>query len=292
MLYTILLVLVAFVWGSTFFIIKDTVSTVSAHFIVFGRTGLAALVLIIFVFLKARESLLNRQALKHGSVLGLLLFLIYTSQTIGLKWTSTGHSAFITGSAVVLVPFLLLFYFRVKLFKMTLIAVTVVLIGLFLLTYDVATEINRGDSITFITALCHANHIVWSGRFAKTSHVMATITWQFIIAAVCSLVAIILSGENLFVATGKTVVAIGYLGLIGTLFCYFVSVWVQKYVSSTTVALTFSLEPVFAAGFGFFFLAEVLRPKEFLGAALILTGVVLDQWYRHTIKMNLKTNPI
>jgi drug/metabolite transporter (DMT)-like permease len=57
-------------------------------------------------------------------------------------------------------------------------------------------------------------------------------------------------------------------------------VWVQKYVSSLKTAITLSLEPVFAALFGYFIISEVLNPKELFGAVLILAGVLIHSIFK------------
>ncbi|MBN2597562.1 DMT family transporter [Labilibaculum sp.] len=272
-----LLIIVTIVWGSTFFIVKGTVGTVNEYFIVFGRMLLAAIPMLFLVILKNRKSLVNRQAIINGSILGFLLAVTYLSQTIGLKYTSSGHSAFITGAAVIIVPVILLTIYRAKFQRSDLFSILVVVIGLFLLTYDFDTKFNNGDIITLITAVSAAFHIVLSGRFVKNTETLPLISYQFISGSVFSLIGVLAVGFDIGSLSSESITAIVYLGIIGTLFCYFVSVWVQKYVSSVKVALIFSLEPVFGALFGYLALSESLNGKEAFGMFLILLGVVLYQ---------------
>jgi len=281
-----LLILVTIVWGSTFFIIKDTVNTVNEYFIVFGRMLLASIPMVLFVFFKNRKSLVNKRAIINGSVLGFLLTSTYLSQTIGLKYTSSGHSAFITGAAVIIVPVIMYFVFKDKLLKSDFFSIMVVVTGLFLLTYDFETHFNTGDIITIITAVSCAFHIVLSGRFVKKTDSLALITYQFISGTLFSLIGLLIIGIDFNSVPSGAISAIVYLGVIGTLFCYFVSVWIQKYVSSVKVALIFSLEPVFAAFFGYLALHETLNIKESFGMFLILAGVFLYQLMRNE---NFKT---
>ena len=283
-MHTFLLLLVTIIWGSTFFIVKDTVSSVNENMIVFGRTFLAAISMILFLLLKNKASLLNKKAIKYGTILGFLLAITYISQTIGLKFTSSGHSAFITGSAVVMVPIILFFFYQKKTSTKSTLAIMIVTMGLFLLTFDPASKINYGDAITLVTALSCAAHIVLAGIFVKKADVLAIITWQFISASIMSFIAFIITDNNFVMPDDKAIGAIFYLGFMGTLFCYFVSVWAQKYVSSIKVALIFSLEPVFAALFGYFILNEVLNNKELTGAALIMSGIIWDQIYKNTFR--------
>ena len=85
-------------------------------------------------------------------VLGALLATTYISQTIGLKYTSSGHSAFITGAGVVIIPILLFVFYKRKLKFEEIIILFVVFIGLYLLAYDSQTALNIGDLITLVTS--------------------------------------------------------------------------------------------------------------------------------------------
>lgn len=81
--------------------------------------------------------------------------------------------------------------------------------------------------------------------------------------------------------TTQSLYALAHLGLCGTLFCYFVTVWAQKHVRAVQVALIFALEPVFAALFAGWFAGEKLHARELSGIFLILAGVVLYQVARN-----------
>ncbi len=281
------LILVSIVWGSTFLIVKDTVNTVDENLIVFVRCVIAFISMLVFMLFKDRKKIFDKNGILYGSLLGVLLAITYTSQTIGLKYTSTGHSAFITSSAVIVVPILLFTLFKFKLYKIDLFAVLIVFVGLFLLTYDFDTSINIGDLITIITAFSAACHIVLAGQSVKKGDTLSIITWQFFAASLVSIIAFFVTNSEPVVFTTKSALSLVYLGFIGTLFCYFVSVWVQKYVSSLKVAIIFSLEPVFAGIFGYYLLAEVLNTKELIGAGLILLGVIIHSILKQRIEKKL-----
>ncbi|MDX9697527.1 MAG: DMT family transporter [Bacteroidales bacterium] len=280
-MYIFWLVLVSVVWGTTFFIVKDTVSSVNEYFLVFVRSFLAFAFIFGYQLFKSKKQLINKKAFLNGSILGILLATAYSSQTIGLKYTSTGHSAFITSSAVIIVPFILFFFYKTKILKIDWVAVIMVIAGLFLLTYDMETTINIGDIITITTAVAGAIHLVLAGRFITKSEALPLVTYQFLGASVVSLLAWLITGASPVVISLKSGLSLLYLGAIGTLFCYFVAVWVQKYVSSLKVAIIFSLEPVFAAIIGYFLLHEMLNLKEFAGTVMILAGVIIHSIVKH-----------
>lgn len=272
-----LLILTAIIWGSTFFIIKDTVTTVNEYYIVFVRTFIAAVSMLVFIFFKDKKSLLNYKTLLRGMVLGALLATTYISQTIGLKYTSSGHSAFITSAGVIMVPILLFLFFKRNLKIHEIIILCIVTFGLYLLTYDKETILNIGDLITMITAFSLAWHLILSGKYVKTSEVFALIGYQFLFASIFSLFLYLSTQPVSFALSTNETLALIYLGFIGTLFCYFVSVWAQKQVDTVTVALIFTLEPVFAALFAWIFASEILNLKEITGGFMILGGIVAFQ---------------
>jgi len=285
---TFWLILVTIVWGSTFLVVKETVASVNEYLIVFIRSSLAFIPMFLFQLISNRKKLWNKKAFLLGSVLGILMAITYAAQTIGLKFTSTGHSAFITSSAVIIVPFILFFLYKMKLLKIDIIAVLIVFAGLFLLTYDFNTKTNIGDIITIITAITYAFHVVLAGQFVKKADTTTIITYQFFAAAVIGLIAYIFTDHEVVNISTKAWGSLFYLGLIGTLFCYFVTVWVMNYVSALKVAIIFSLEPVFAAIFGYLFIREILNIKELAGASLILAGVIIHSIFKNKVSNKKK----
>jgi drug/metabolite transporter (DMT)-like permease len=52
----------------------------------------------------------------------------------------------------------------------------------------------------------------------------------------------------------------------------------QQFTTPTHTALIFSAEPVFSAIFAFFLAGEVLMPRGFAGAALVLVGMLFAEF--------------
>lgn len=283
-----LLILNAIIWGSTFFIIKDTVVTVNEYYLVFVRSFIAAVSMLVFIFFRNKRSLLNPDTLWKGMVLGLLLATTYISQTIGLKYTSSGHSAFITGTGVVIVPLLLFFFYRRKLKTLEIFILLLVVIGLYLLTYDSETALNQGDLLTLVTAFSLAWHLILAGKYVRTTEVLALVGYQFLFASLASFVLYVVTQPVNFSLGTSEMYALLYLGFIGTLFCYFVAVWAQRHVDTVTVALIFTLEPVFAALFAWMFADETYNLKEMAGGVVILAGIVAFQYFTNRKKRLLK----
>src|SRR5690242_15460055 len=129
----ILLVLVTFVWGATFVVIKDAVEQDATPLMFNFIRMLLATVTLAIVFYRELAHI-SAQALMAGAVTGIFLGLGYEFQTAGLRLTTASKSAFITGISVVLVPLFLILFWGRKIRIWTTLGVLSAVIGLFLLT--------------------------------------------------------------------------------------------------------------------------------------------------------------
>lgn len=276
-IYNLLLLLVTIVWGSTFFVIKSTIDSIDEFLIVGIRNLIATLSLLIVIFITNRRLLFDVQILKKGCLLGTFLFLIYIAQVIGLKYTTTGHSAFITGIAVILVPVFLFLFFKERYSIPEISSLLIVVTGLYFLTINGSHNLNVGDLITLVSAFSAAIHIILASRYVLRYNTLGLVFYQFLSTSIISFLCTILFSEKDNNFSNNSIILLIYLGLIGTLFCYFTTMWIQKYLPVVTVVLIFSLEPIIASLFGYYLLGEKLSIKEIIGAFLILSGVISYQ---------------
>ena len=269
------------IWGTTFTVVKDVSKSIDP-FLLSGLRNLIATLLLFAYFISTNKwkNLLDKDSLKSGFVLGVLLGTIYISQTIGIIFTSANHSAFITCSAVIMVPVILFLIGWEKFNRKQTLSIAMVAIGLVLLTLKSGiSRFNLGDLITLVAAVICAIHIVFSGLYVRKYNFLSLIFYQFFFAGLVSFAGLF-SKQALYnsppiLFENDAIFNVLYLGLLGTLFCYFVTVWGQKHISTTYVALIFSLEPLFASVTNYFILNEVFTRKEFIGAVIIFGGILL-----------------
>ena len=74
-----------FIWGSTFVVVKGALASCSPLAFIGLRFLLAAFILSVVFYPKIRS--LTRTAVTRGGVLGILLYLGFAAQTIGLRST-------------------------------------------------------------------------------------------------------------------------------------------------------------------------------------------------------------
>jgi len=98
------MLVVTLLWGATFAIVKLSIHDVSTMLFIAIRFSIVS-ILLIPVLIKLRKNF-TKEVLIAGSILGLILFGEFATQTFGLKYTTATKSGFLTGSAVIIVPFL------------------------------------------------------------------------------------------------------------------------------------------------------------------------------------------
>ena len=151
-------------WGVTFAIIKLALNDISPMLFTAIRFSFAALLLLPFLWKPLFNS--NIDVIKAGLFLGLLYFIGFATQTIGLYYTTATKSGFITGTFVIFIPILQLILERKSPGKGNLIGIILVIIGLILLSskgmtvLDIISELgsnfNIGDTLTLICAVFYA----------------------------------------------------------------------------------------------------------------------------------------
>jgi len=271
------LVTVTAVWGATFFMIKDALVLVTPFWFMALRFSLAALLLGPFAL--ARPGRFSISSARWGLEVGVVLFLGYALQTVGLQFTSASRSGFITGLAVVFVPLGAAVLYRHRPPAATLAGVSLSVLGMALLSFGAGESLSiaSGDVLTLGCALAFTAQILAVGRYApRVDPIQLTFT-QVLVTAVLSLG--MAAALEIFPARhiGAVAPAVGFTALFATVGAYYVQVRAQRFTTPTHTALIFALEPVFAAIFATTLGGERLAAHELAGCALILAGMLAAQ---------------
>src|SRR4030067_3298375 len=97
-----LLMLNTVIWGATFVIIKSALTDISPLLFISVRFLFATIILLPFAFKIFRN--INKETFLGGLLLGFLYFTGFSTQTIGLNYTTATKSAFITGTFIIFTP--------------------------------------------------------------------------------------------------------------------------------------------------------------------------------------------
>jgi drug/metabolite transporter (DMT)-like permease len=271
---------VTLAWGGSFLVVKDTLGTLEPFRLIALRFALA--VAALATLFGRRALALGRDAggrpqWRAGLGIGLLLWAGFAFQTLGLRDTTPARSAFITTTYVAMVPLLMRVISGRPLRKRVVGAAAAALIGLYLLTDPDSGGANPGDWLTLLGALAFAGHMVALDRGARAMPAPGLAFAQMAVVAGASLPFALAEGGASEAFSGRSLAALGYLGLICSAAGFLGQTWGQRHTSPVRVGLIFSLESLFAALLSVALGMETLTPLQWAGGLLLVAGVVVGE---------------
>jgi drug/metabolite transporter (DMT)-like permease len=265
------LLLLAFIWGFSFVIVKQALLQVPVFYFNALRFTVATVALIPLAW-KTRDGW--PAALPSGLILSLLLYAGFALQASGLLFTTPSKSAFVTASSVLWVPIFLLLFWGKKTEPPALAGIAIGLAGLYILSApDAGAPYNQGDLLTAGCAFVWAFHVILAGRYSPLYPTMILATLQISLAALLFWITAAATGQIGRVGSGS-LPAILYTGVLCTSICLALQLWAQRHVSPARAGLLLATEPLFAAVTSYFWIGERLTARQAGGALLILAGVV------------------
>jgi drug/metabolite transporter (DMT)-like permease len=271
---------IAIAWGYIFVLTKDLLEETSPLFLNAGRFLFAAMILWFF----KRKSVKNAgwHVWKKGLHCGIPLWLAFTLQTIGIEHTTPGKAGVLTGTVVIIVPFLYFVFLKAAIQKGVIIGSILTFFGLAILSWDGGSmNGNIGDLLVLSCAIFFALHILavdWVYRQGDSFDEFVFIMIQLLVAGVMSIPFAFLFEPIPSSLSSYGWFAFGFDTLIGTLLAYIVQIKAQQYSPPTHVSLLLSLESFFAFLFSLWLWGEVLTRNILIGISLILLGVFMTEF--------------
>jgi drug/metabolite transporter (DMT)-like permease len=282
------------IWGGTFVVVKNALSDFSPSLFVTYRFTIAALLIFPFVI----KSLKNVSSVrwKEAVILGVLLYLGFAAQTIGLRYTTATKSAFFTGTFVVLTPLFQALIEKKIPKKEHIAGIVFVFIGIIFLSskgtsyldifYELGENFNLGDFLTLVCAVFFALYIVYLDMIsAKHDFKFLTFVQISVTALIGFIVMQLFHFSNVetihYTFSGGVILALIYTALLATIVTTLLQTKYQQYVTPTKTGIIFSLEPIFAAVAAYFIIAETITYFGFIGSLFIFTGLLVSElWNR------------
>lgn len=269
----LMLFFVAFFWGTGFSVTKVALDIYTPVQLLFLRFVIASVVSLI-IFRKKMKTV-SKSDIKAGVLMGVFLSVGFVLQTVGLEGTSTGNSAFLTGTNVVMVPFFYWLVTKTRPGKNNIIAAILMFLGIILLTVDFDNfgKFNLWDFLTFLCAISFAWQVVATGIFASDKDPAVISTLQIITSTVIFLVLLLIERKTVIINVQGTISML-YLSLVTTLLCFLMQTIGQKYTSTTHAAIILSLESVIGSLIGVILLKEKYSAVTIIGFAVIFFAVL------------------
>lgn len=267
----------AFIWGSSFFIMKGAVDIIPTFYLLALRfTGGA--VLLALVFWK-RWRQMTADYWWRGAIIGGFLFLAYSVQTFGLMGTTPSKNAFLTSVYCVLVPF---FYWaaagkRPDRYNISAAVLCVAGVGLVSLSGDLT--VTWGDGLTLLCAVFYAAHIVAVAKVSRERDISLLTVLQFFFAAVyawiCGLFTQTMPPLSVF--TQDTVLQLAYLTVMATAVALLFQNVGQAWSDPASASVILSLESVFGVLCSVIFYGDEVTVRLLAGFVLIFVAVVCSE---------------
>lgn len=293
--YSFLLVLAAFIWGTTFVAQAEGnsagpfVFTCARNFIATGLLfGLAKILDSFGKSPRRPVTAADRRKLWRAGVLcGLALACGTNFQQLGLfLGTSAGKSGFLTTCYIILVP-VLSFFIGKKVSLKNWACVGITLAGLYLLCIKDGFSVEPSDGVLLLCALSFAVQILIIDRFGPDVDNVR-------LSAIQCLVACVLSAFPMFFvdmghsavgfwqaveiySRGAAWVPLLYAAVLSSGVAFTLQIVAQNKIKPTVASLLMSLESVFAVLGGWAVLGEQLSLREAAGCAVMMAAVILAQ---------------
>ncbi|HEV3476994.1 MAG TPA: DMT family transporter [Rubrobacteraceae bacterium] len=270
LIYTLLLVLVTAVWGWTFVVVQDAIS-------VYGVLGFLALrFALASVALAPLLPRITRRTLLVGAGIGLVLAVAYLFQTLGLLYTTPTNSGLITGLFVVFAPLTARAFFKVHVPRLVVAAVFLSLTGMLLLAGQSPSGVRIGDALTVVCAGALGLHIALLSRYAR-EHDAGSLALAQMLSMAILFSALWPFFEPVAMPPREVLFAIALTGIVASAGAFYVQTTVQQRIPAARAAIILTMEPVFAAFFGYWLAGDRLSPVQLGGAALILSALFIGE---------------
>lgn len=269
------LVLVTMCWGISYFLMDLCLEEMDPFTLNAYRFLGAFVIAAIISFPRLRS--VNRVTLKYALFVGIALAVVYTSCTFGIRHTSQSNAGFLCAMTVVFTPILAFVFKRVVPEKKIFLVVAMCFVGIALMSLDSQLQVASGDILCLICAFAYAIELLITEHGVSHEEVDAYQlgVFQLMFCGIFMLIFAVLFETPCLPSSGMGWFGVVFLSIFCTGLSFIVQTVAQQYTTSTHVGVIFCLEPVFAGFVAFFLAGEVLLPRAYFGAVLMLAGLVL-----------------
>ena len=272
---SIILAVVALVWGTTYAVIKDTLSVVQPFSLMMFRFGFSALILSMMYLKKFK--IIKSVDLKRGIIIGIFMFLAFYFLIVSIRFTTASKFSFIVGAYVLIVPFLSWIINKTKLDRYAIVGAILATIGLAFLTMEKGAVFNLWDLVAGCCSFFFAAHMIAIEKYSGDSDPILLTIIQFITTAVLFIILTgVKEGYN-FTVLPEIKWTLGYLVIISTIIPFAIQNIVQRYISSTSTALILTLQSAFGSIFAVYYLDERMTKQMIIGCLLIFIAIVFQE---------------
>lgn len=285
--YKLLLVVATIIWGLSFVVMKDAVDVLEPAYLIGFRFVATGAILALLFWKNLRRAFqpdVRKDYLVKGLILGVLCFLAFWVQTIGLDNTTPGKNAFLTATYCVIVPFAWWVLARKRPSAFNLIAALMAVAGIGLVSLQGSLSeltMGYGDFMTLVSALLFAVHIVYVSKYSETNDVLVLTVLQFLVGGVLGVAygACFETLPPLEALTPEFWMNMAYLVIFASCVALVIQNVALAHVPPAQVSLFLSLESVFGVSFSVLLYGEQVGLKLVVGFALIFGAILVSELF-------------
>lgn len=269
------LLVITAIWGSTFLLVHWAMEHAGPWFFV-GIRFLVAGAISVVLFRRALRGIRWRDV-GAGVAIGVMIYLGYGLQTVGLQTIDSSTSAFITAMYVPLVPLAQWAVFRRRPPAMAFVGAALAFVGLVLIAGPDALSLTlgTGEIMTMISTLPIAAEIILISLFAGRIDLGRITVVQLLTAGLLGLLTMPVAGERIPEFSWIWVGCAVGLGAASCIIQLTMN-WAQRSVSPTRATIIYAGEPVWAAVIGRI-AGERLPATALIGGALVVVGILASE---------------
>ncbi|EQB63281.1 MAG: hypothetical protein RBG1_1C00001G0860 [candidate division Zixibacteria bacterium RBG-1] len=244
--------------------------------IAFYRMFIASVILCPLVFLKHFSALkqLLAEAPKLAILSGIFLGLHFAFWVTSLFYTSVSSSVVIVATQPVFVALFSLIFLKEKATLLVWLGIILALFGVAIIGGGDFANL-KGDLLALLGAIMAAGYLTLGRNIRKKYDLIPYIFVAYFVSSIVLAFFIIILGDSFSPLTLKNFAWFILLAIIPTLIGHSLYNWLLKYVKAYLVGISILGEPIGASIWAFLIFKEVPRTSLYLGAVLIILGVIL-----------------
>lgn len=281
------------IWGTTYLGIRIAVETVPPWFVVAIRQAIATLILLVYLISTKQLKWIGFKDFKRHFILGILMFVVANGlTTVAEEIIPSGLTSLLTSLSPIVV---FLGSLLVGLQKPSLKGFLGVALGfagvafIFRTGFSDLLDANYLTGVlTLAVAICGwAIGTIYSKMHAhKSSNLFLDLLYQFGTAAVIqTILAFVISNDtNVASWSARSVLAIIYLAVFGSIIAYFAYTYALKKVSAVQVSILSYFNTIIALFLGWLILNEPITVDLLIATVLIIAGVFITNYKKKEVK--------
>lgn len=277
----LMLLLVVLFWGISYVLMDLSLTEMDPFTLNAFRFCGAFFIAVIISFPKLKT--VNKITIKYSFYIGVSLIFVYIGATYGVLYTSLSNAGFLCALSVVFTPIFGFVFKGTVPEKKLIIVVLMCVLGIGLLTLNNDLKPALGDILCLICAVAYAFDLLITETAVVKEEVNAYQlgVFQLGFAGVGNLILSFIVETPTLPQSPKVWASSIFLAIFCTGIAFIIQAVAQQYTSAAHVGVIFALEPVIAGIAAFVFAGEILLPRAYLGAAILVLSLLV-------MEMNMK----